>query len=113
MILDATLPDIAILQKWYPAAEVAETIDVAMPHVRTRQILGVPVTKRKLLSGAGRNLDGIVRYILKRWTDIGRRETLVIAQKGVKEALVGRFPKQSGWSISTISPASTSQGIGC
>jgi hypothetical protein len=92
IIMDATMPDITIIQKFFPTAEVAEAIDVEMPYVHARQVLGAPITKWKLLGGAGRSLAGIIRYILKRWVETGRGPTLVIAQKGIREALSGRLP---------------------
>jgi hypothetical protein len=45
LMLDATLPDPAILQTWYPQVEVVADIEVQMsPAVRVRQVLNAPVS---------------------------------------------------------------------
>jgi hypothetical protein len=97
LIMDATLPAKSILQKWFPNVEVVGCIEAPMPHTRARQVLGAPVTKRKLVGDdkrkpAGRALQAIRRHVLKRWIATGRGETLVICQKGVEEALTGTLP---------------------
>jgi hypothetical protein len=93
MIMDATLPSERILKKWFPDVEIVGRIEAPMPHVNVRQILGAPITKKKLLGAAtDRNLQAIRRYVLKRWVECGRGQTLVICQKEVRERLADRMP---------------------
>jgi len=93
MIMDATLPSELILKKWFPDVEIVGRIEAPMPHVHTRQILGAPITKKKLLGAAtDRSLQAIRRYVLKRWVECGRGQTLVICQKEVRERLADRMP---------------------
>jgi hypothetical protein len=92
MILDATLPDKAILEKWFPRVEIVDDIDVYMPHARVRQVLGAPITERKLLTGAGRTMEAISRYIAQRWIETGRQPAVVITQKGVEAELTDLPP---------------------
>ena len=93
MIMDATLPSELILKKWFPDVEIVGRIEAPMPHVHIRQILGAPITKKKLLGAAtDRNLQAIRRYVLKRWVECGRGQTLVICQKEVRERLADRMP---------------------
>ena len=47
-IMDATLPELAILRIFYPAIEIVADIDATMPHVTVRQVLGAPVSAKKL-----------------------------------------------------------------
>ena len=94
LIMDATLPSKELLQLWFPTVEIVGNIELPMPHVRVRQILGAPITKKKLVGDerhtpAGWALGAIRRYILRRWVETGRNETLVICQKEVEEALSG------------------------
>jgi hypothetical protein len=75
MLLDATLPSELILQKFYPQVDVVSDVQVEMPHVRVRQVLGAPVSQNKLWGtdkepSKGNNLHGIRRYILQRWLEI-------------------------------------------
>ena len=86
LIMDATLPAKSILERWFPEVEIVGQIEVPMPHVRVRQILGSPITKKKL-AGAGRNLRAVRRYILQRHVETGRGTVLVIAQKDIEAAL--------------------------
>jgi len=94
LILDATLPDPAILQTWYPQLEVVADIEVQMPaSVHVRQVLKAPVSQRKMWgTGArkavGRNRQAVRRYILQRWLEAGRQPMLVICQKNVEEWLL-------------------------
>jgi hypothetical protein len=84
--MDATLPSPNILKAFYPKVQVLADIEAPMPYVTVRQVLGAPVAKRKLFNGdsdAHRNLKALRRYILQRWLEIGRKPTLVIAQKDV------------------------------
>jgi hypothetical protein len=87
LILDATLPDVAILRTWYPQVKVVADIEVAMPaSVHVRQVTNAPVSQRKLWGtgkkeAAGRNRRAIRRYILQRWLETGRQSMVVICQK--------------------------------
>jgi hypothetical protein len=96
-IMDATLPDPAILRAFYPEVEAIADIDAVMPHVTVRQVLGAPVSASKLIrprhGEASRNLQAIRRAILHRHLQLGRKPTLVIAQKSVAAWLrAGRMP---------------------
>ncbi len=54
-----------------------------------RQVLGAPVSRRKLLaSEAGRNREAVRRAILLRWVQAGRCPTLVVCQKEAEEKLL-------------------------
>jgi putative DNA primase/helicase len=92
-ILDATLPDVSILQAFYPQVEVVANIEVEMPHVHTRQVIGAPVSKLKLWGTERRpavgehNLEAIRRSLLQRWVESGRQSMLVICQKQAEEWL--------------------------
>jgi hypothetical protein len=85
-IMDATLPAKSILKKWFPDVQVVGEIEVPMPYVHVRQVLGAPITKKKL-GGAGRNLRAVRRYVLQRHVEAGRGPVLVIAQKDIEAAL--------------------------
>jgi hypothetical protein len=84
-VMDATLPAKSILEKWFPDVEVVGEIEVPTPHVRVRQILGAPITKKKL--AGRRNLRAVRRYVLQRWVETGRGTALVVAQKDIEAAL--------------------------
>jgi hypothetical protein len=84
-IMDATLPDKSILEKWFPDVEVVGNIEVPMPHVNVRQVLGAPVSKKKLESE--RNLKAVRRLVLQRHIETGRGKVLVVAQKDIETAL--------------------------
>jgi putative DNA primase/helicase len=76
MLLDATLPSKLILQKFYPQVDVVSDVQVEMPHVRVKQVLGAPVSQNNLWGteeepSKGNNLHRIRRYILQRWLEIG------------------------------------------
>jgi putative DNA primase/helicase len=104
-IMDATLPAIEVLRVFYPKVEVVADIDATMPHVTVRQMLGAPASSRKLgivkerdkppriePPEGNRNLQAIRRAILHRHLELGRKPTLVIAQKAVAEWLKPRLP---------------------
>jgi hypothetical protein len=89
LILDATLPDPAILQTWYPQVEVVADIEVEMsPFVHVRQVLKAPVSQVKMWGrgkkAVGRNRQAVRRYVLQRWLESGRQPLLVICQKDVE-----------------------------
>jgi hypothetical protein len=85
LIMDATLPDRSILEKWFPSVVVVGNIEVPMPHAVIRQVLGAPVSKKKL--GSERNLKAVRRLLLQRHIETGRGKVLVIAQKDIETAL--------------------------
>lgn len=87
-IMDATLPDKVILERFFPAVEILADIDAAAPHVAVRQVLGAPVSAKKLIRQEGaRNLIGVRRALLHRHLEFGRQPTLVVAQKAAAEWL--------------------------
>jgi Primase C terminal 2 (PriCT-2) len=86
-VMDATLPSVSILQKWFPDVEVVGNIEVPMQHVHVRQVLDAPITTKKLKAG-GRNLGAVRRYVLQRHVETGRGDMLVVTQQAVEEALV-------------------------
>ncbi len=85
LIMDATLPDVEILKVFYPGVEVLADVDATLPHVEIRQIVGAPVSARKLDVPLNRN--AVRRAILHRHLELGRAPTLVIAQKAVAKWL--------------------------
>jgi putative DNA primase/helicase len=92
LILDATLPDSAILQVWYPQLEVVADIEVQMSTaVHIRQVLKAPVSQVKMWGrgkkAVGRNRQAVRRYVLQRWLESGRRSMLVVCQKDVEKWL--------------------------
>jgi Bifunctional DNA primase/polymerase, N-terminal/Primase C terminal 2 (PriCT-2) len=84
-VMDATLPTQAVLERWFPDVRIVGEIEVPMPHVQVRQVLGAPITKKKL--AGPRNLDAVRRYILRRWVETGRGDVLIICQKDIETAL--------------------------
>jgi hypothetical protein len=88
--MDATLPTKVILEKWFPDITIVDEIEAAMPHVRIRQVLGAPITLKKL--DRPRNLQAMRRYILRRWMETGRGPTLVVCQKETKPHLRAGMP---------------------
>src|SRR4051794_10777200 len=78
LIIDATLPDLKLLQPFYEFIEKLADIDVAMPHVTVRKVLGAPVSMNKLFrqASAERNLKAIRRAILARYVEFRRQPTL-------------------------------------
>jgi hypothetical protein len=105
LILDATLPDAAILQIWYPEVEIVGDIEVQMPaSVRVRQVTKAPVSQAKLWGSKKRpakehNLKSIRRYILQRWLETDRQPLLVICQKDVEEWLLREAGLPEGISV--------------
>jgi putative DNA primase/helicase len=95
-ILDATLPGLPILRTWYRNVEVVADINVRAPHAHVRQVLGAPVSQRKLQHhNRGSELEQrnaehrreLLHYVLERWLECGRGKTLVVAQKEYAEWL--------------------------
>jgi hypothetical protein len=86
LLLDATLPQPSILQAYHPQVETVAHIKVAMPpFVHIRQVLRAPTGSRKLNNE--KHLEEIYRYILQRYLECGRGDTLVISQLKVEEWL--------------------------
>ncbi len=89
LLLDATLPPVEVLRCFLPDVEVVADIEATAPHATVRQVLGAPVSRRKLLaSEAGRNREAVRRAILLRWVQAGRCPTLVVCQKEAEEKLL-------------------------
>jgi hypothetical protein len=94
-IMDATLPDISILRAFFPQVEIVADIDVTMPeHVHVTQIVGAPVSKRRLFrwrkkepKEGQRNLKAIRRLVLQWWIEHERKPMLVITQQAIEEWL--------------------------
>jgi putative DNA primase/helicase len=103
LLLDATLPSLDILQKFFPQvrAEDITDIDVDVPkHVHITQIVGAPVsiyrlfgTKKKPAVGE-RHLKSVLRLIQKWWLEHGRKETLVVCQQKVEGWLKDALPPE-------------------
>jgi putative DNA primase/helicase len=93
LLLDATLPAPMILQIYHPQVEVVADLKVAAPpHVHIRQVLDAPTSAYKLMKAKNeKHLHAVRRYILQRWLETGRQQTLVICQEEVE-----RWLKASG-----------------
>ena len=90
LIIDATLPDISILQAYYPQVEIVGDWMVEMPHVKVRQFVNAPVTQKRLMkTDTDHNRAAIRRHIVKRFLETGRQSTLVICQQNYQEWLAG------------------------
>ena len=86
-MLDATLPDLPILQVYHPQVEKVADIKVAMsPHVHIEQVLHAPTSSRKL--DDPKHLDEMWRYVLQCYIEVDRKKTLVICQQKVENYLV-------------------------
>ena len=99
LILDATLPDLAVLQITHPLSYIDSDIRVALPEtVNIRQVLGSPTSSNKLIKSKAkmpeRHLQSIRRYILRRWMQIGKGPTTVICQQEVALWLCERLPDE-------------------
>jgi hypothetical protein len=98
LLLDATLPDLAVLQVLHPQTEIVADVRVALPPaVYIRQVLGTPTSSRKLietsrLKDRDQHLNSVRRYILRRWIETGKQPTLVICQMKVQGWLEGKLP---------------------
>ena len=91
MLLDATLPALDILQVYHPQADIVAKIKVAIPPaVRIKQVVNAPTSSKKL--DDEKHLAELHRYILQRWYETGRNETLVVVQKKVEAYLKTRLP---------------------
>jgi putative DNA primase/helicase len=86
LMLDAVLPPEEILKVYYPRAEVVADIKVALPKsVHVRQILRAPTSSRK--TDNKKHLAEIRRHVLARYFELGRPQTLVVAQMKVRQWL--------------------------
>ena len=98
LLLDATLPDLAVLQVLHPEAEIVADVRVAMPPgAFIRQVLGAPTSSRKLietsrLKDREQHLNAVRRYIIQRWIETGKQPALVICQQKVEAWLKGKLP---------------------
>jgi hypothetical protein len=95
LLIDATLPNLRILRVLHPEAEIVADIRVPMPEcVKVRQILKTPTSSAKLIKAEHpeKHLEEVRRYILQRYFETGRGETLVIAQQDVADYLTGKLP---------------------
>jgi hypothetical protein len=99
LLLDATLPDLAVLQVLHPQAEIVADVRVSLPPgVRIRQSLNAPTSSRKLIETSrlkhrDQHLNSVRRYILQRWIETGKQPTLVICQMKVEKWLEGKLPE--------------------
>jgi hypothetical protein len=94
LLLDATLPELAMLRILHPDAEIAAEIDVALPEsVHVRQVIDAPTSSRKLVSTAhDDHRQAVRRYIFGRWFELGRPRTLVICQEQISLWLADKLP---------------------
>ena len=113
MIMDATLPDLPVLQAYYPQVQLVADIKAKMPEgVFIRQLVKAPVSKRRLITPKrDTNRNELRRYILWRWIETGRQRTLVISQlefeTGCERAA---YRRASSFRTTTRSPGSTASG---
>jgi hypothetical protein len=98
LLLDATLPDLAVLQVLHPQAEIVADVRVALPpSVSIRQLLSAPTSSRKLIETSrlkhrDQHLNSVRRYILQRWIETGKQSSLVVCQMKVERWLEGKLP---------------------
>ena len=97
LLLDATLPDLAILQVLHPQIEIVADIRVTLPSdVHVRQVRDAPTSSRKLIDSTRKNperhLKAVRRYVLQRWLENGKGSAVVICQQQVEEWLEDRVP---------------------
>lgn len=99
LMLDATLPDLPVLNVYYPQAQVVADIKVAMPpHVRIVQVLGSPTSSSKLietgkLKDTEQHLNAVKRYVWQRWCETGRQRSLVVSQEKVEAWMQDKLPE--------------------
>ena len=91
LMLDATLPELPMLQIYHPRAQVVADIKVELPKsVHIRQLQGTPTSSRKL--DRVRYQVEVRRHILARYLEFGRPHTLVICQQKLEDWLKPRLP---------------------
>src|SRR5262249_19994118 len=89
LLLDATLPEESILQRYHPQVDVLPELKVAMPAcVHIRQVLDAPSSASKLDNE--KHLQAMRHYIVSRWYETGKRKTLVVCQQKVERWLKRR-----------------------
>ena len=91
LLLDATLPREEVLRLWFPNI-VTTSLDVDMPFTHVRMVADAPIAAAKLAkdkTAAKARRKDVRRYVLKRWIETGRGETLVVCQKGYEGWLCG------------------------
>jgi hypothetical protein len=107
LILDATLPDLALIRPFYPTVETIADLEAEMPHARIRHVPDAPTAAKKF-SGANaslHNVRDVYRYILKRCLEHGQQKTLVVCQKGGEAKLRALgLPPMFTSSTTTMSP---------
>lgn len=93
LAIDATPPAEAVFKTFLPQAETLPRIAVETPHVRVRQVLDAPVSKRKL--EVDRNRAAVRRALLDEWIRLDRQPVLVVAQKDFADWLRadGKLPE--------------------
>lgn len=94
IIIDATLPDVALLRPWYPQVKVvgADELEVDMPdHVRLRLVARAPVSRTRLIdTTSDENRRAIRDYELLRWLQAGKPKTLIGCQLAYEQWLMLR-----------------------
>jgi hypothetical protein len=87
LMFDAVLPDLPLLKVHQPQVEITDRVHVKMPeHVHIKQILNAPSTSIKLDNE--KHCREMYRYIMQRWMETGRQETLVVCQKKLENYLL-------------------------
>lgn len=79
LAIDATPPAETVFRTFLPQAVTLPRIAVETPHVRVRQVLDAPVSKRKL--EVDRNRAAVRRALLEEYIRLERQPMLVVAQK--------------------------------
>ena len=93
VIMDATLPGLSILRRFFPNADVvADLSRVQAPHARVRLITEAPVSSGDL--EVELNRERLLHYVLWRWLEVGRGRALVTTQKEFAEWLSVRLPDE-------------------
>lgn len=78
LIMDATLPGIGILQKYFANVKVVADINIKAEHAHVRQVYNAPTSSKKLKVASNREM--LLRYIMLRWFAHGCGKTLVVTQ---------------------------------
>jgi hypothetical protein len=99
LILDATLPDLAVLQITHPFTDIDSDIRVGLPgSVNITQVLHSPTSKTKLIDADAKTIErhrrSVRRYILRRWMQIGKPPTTVICQEPVEGWMREHLPDE-------------------
>jgi hypothetical protein len=84
LLLDATLPELPVLEVYHPSVEIVADIKVKLPpSVQVRQILGAPTSTTKLANV--KHLEELRCYLLHRYVELDRPATLLITQKNAAD----------------------------